>query len=114
MGEPIPYITVAGKAMVEEAFVAILAAIGALHQHVVKEPLSDATSSRAVCVIAAAIGALDFAWFRFGLAHGHFLAGRSLSYTFHRLRSTFPRCKQGIFNPRLFSIAAVLDRQIIY
>ena len=82
MGEPIPYITVAGKAMVEEAFVAILAAIGALHQHVVKEPLSDATSSRAVCVIAAAIGALDFAWFRFGFAHGDILARRKLFYTF--------------------------------
>lgn len=83
MGEPIPYyITVAGETMVEEAFVAILAAIGALHQHVVKEPLSDANSSRAVCVIAAAIGTIGFAGFRFRFAHGHFLAGRSLSYTF--------------------------------
>ena len=61
---------VAGEAVVEEAFVAVLAAIGAVHQDMVKEPLYGATSSRAVGVIAIAMGTIGFAGFRFGFTHG--------------------------------------------
>ena len=74
---------VAGEAMVEEAFVAVLAAIGTQHQHIVKQPLSDANSSRAVGVIAAAMRAIGFAGFSFGFAHGDILAGRFVGYTNH-------------------------------
>ena len=47
---------VMGLAMVEEAFVAVLTAIGAAGHHMVKEPLDWAVPSDAVDGIASAIG----------------------------------------------------------
>ena len=88
---------VAGEAVVEEAFVAVLAAIGAVHQDMVKEPLYGANSSRAVSVVGAAMGTIGFAGFRFGFAHGDILAGRFVSYTFDGLASTGGQRGESVF-----------------
>jgi hypothetical protein len=66
------------EARVEEAFIAVLAAIGAQEPEVVKEPLQSAASSRAVKFIAAAMGAKERIIFNDGFAHKKVLSWEGL------------------------------------
>jgi hypothetical protein len=62
------------QARVKEAFVAGLAAIGALEEQAMKDPLDRAISSRAVSVVGIAIRANRRLSFSCGFGHGDVLA----------------------------------------
>ena len=82
---------VTGEAVVEEAFVAGLAAIGTFEKQVMEEPLVRASSSRAEDVIAAAMRANRRLLLILEFGHGDILPTRSEtaiagSFMVHRFR----------------------------